>query len=384
MAPKLYQSHKAASTRPLSNGYPKCLACSHWWWSSTVGQAIRTLLEHAKYSLRAQDHSMNFFESVIVPELGVACLPDMDTASWASFMTDDGRPIELSWEWPGKDEPPRVRFCMEPVGWEAGTAADPDNRFAPDRCAQTIHKACPGFDTVWFNHLTQRLLKFDGEPEGWKPAHSSRMFLGFDLGDNEIRSKAYFSSKFEAAATGQSDVQVMADVISSLPDICPTSFVAFQSLARFLTESRQSRPLDLEGIAIDCVDPTRSRIKLYVRCTEASFDSVQDIVLMGGALCHPFLIAGLQRLRNLWDCLFGRDTNTLVPRPCIDVKTAGIIYNFELRRGMPIPIPKVYIPVRHYCPSDEHILSALQDYFYQYRDDDGGMQGYMNAMATTL
>ena len=96
------------------------------WWTTT-GSLLAILLRKAKYQLEAQCDVLLFYFAFIAPELG----PSLDLFGrfprWKSFMTDDGTPLEMSWEWGLGDSPPTVRLSIEPIGLTAGTPQDPLN-----------------------------------------------------------------------------------------------------------------------------------------------------------------------------------------------------------------------------------------------------------------
>ena len=372
------------SLRPFVETFNDFNARDKRRWEDTFGRGLVIFLQNARYSLDAQHRSLQFFRNLVVPRLGPAPWKHQRSSKWASFMTDDGLPIELSWDWCGGGDKPRVRFCMEPVGAQAGTSQDPTNCLAGPRFVQELRAACIGFNDTWFNHLAQALAVFDELRIGEADVHDSRMFLGFDLGDDGVATKAYFSSKFKAMATARTDLDVLTTAIAGLPGICPVAYTAFQKFARFIERSAHSSNLELEGLSVDCVDPVHSRIKLYVRCVNSCLEPTEEIITLGGELCASLYSRGLEELRLLWRLLFGEQAGKLTRNESNSSRTAGIVYNFEFHRGLGIPIPKVYIPVRHYCPSDEHILRALEAYSRIHSDDDAEMQSYVNAIRTML
>lgn len=92
-----------------------------FWWSKHTGHVLAVLLEKAGYSQELQYRDLKFFATVIVPHLGASLEPSVENHSqWHSFMTDDGTPVELSWDWGTSDGPPMIRYSIEPVGLHAG------------------------------------------------------------------------------------------------------------------------------------------------------------------------------------------------------------------------------------------------------------------------
>lgn len=123
-----------------------------------------------------------------------------------------------------------------------------------------------------------------------------------------------------------------------------------------------NRGLEFEMLAIDLVDPPWSRLKIYFRCRETTFDSVARIMTLGGRSEDETVSRGLEDMRRLWKALF--DAHTSPNRPLHDKqhRTAGILYNVEFRLGSMLPRTKAYLPVRHYAASDEAIIRGLGSY----------------------
>lgn len=92
-----------------------------FWWSKNTGHILAVLLNKAGYSPKLQYRDLKFFAEVIAPHLGASLEESGEKRSqWHSFMTDDGTPVELSWDWGTADGPPMIRYSIEPVGLHAG------------------------------------------------------------------------------------------------------------------------------------------------------------------------------------------------------------------------------------------------------------------------
>ncbi|KAI8312425.1 4-O-dimethylallyl-L-tyrosine synthase [Colletotrichum sp. SAR11_59] len=136
----------------------------------------------------------------------------------------------------------------------------------------------------------------------------------------------------------------------------------FSLLKDFILCHQPTEQPVVEIVAIDCVNPTDSRVKIYIRSKNTTFGSMIDVMSLGGRL--PFLTdTVMSSLNELWVAVFGSgaedDVGTLSrPLPTIDHRTSGILYYLELKPGAPLPKPKVYLPVRHYARDDEQIARA--------------------------
>ncbi|OOF93881.1 hypothetical protein ASPCADRAFT_508373 [Aspergillus carbonarius ITEM 5010] len=332
-----------------------------FWWQTT-GYVLSLLLQDARYSEGTQQRILSFFSRSIAPHLGIANEPGAQR--WPSFMTDNHNPIELSWDWHTGNRSPTVRFSIEPVGPNAGTPVDPDNQTADSRFRHVLRHTSPSTDWEWFDHF-DRALAPDTHPRGYMEGHPSKIFYAFDLGDNDITSKAYFFPGFKARATKQTNLQVLAQAIRTAP-LCTDHdrLGAFRMFEDFATDV-STPPLEMDMLAIDMIPAAESRLKIYFRNRQTSFASVCQMMTLGHRITGQSLDVGLQNLRGLWDALLGQagvpeDT----PLPGGNHRTGGILYNMEFRPGGTAPKIKIYIPARHYAPSDWHVVTALNEYMY--------------------
>jgi len=82
---------------------------------------------------------------------------------------------------------------------------------------------------------------------------------------------------------------------------------------------------------------------------------------------HPGVQHAVANVTQLWRLLFGQDAVdkdlSLVSKNSIYTK--GIVVYYDLTPGRALPMPKIYIPVRHYAKNDAHVCQAMSQY---YRD----------------
>jgi DMATS type aromatic prenyltransferase len=120
----------------------------------------------------------------------------------------------------------------------------------------------------------------------------------------------------------------------------------------------------VEGISIDCVDPMRARIKIYIRSAFTAFSKICDMYTLGGRLKDKVTNAGIGILQELWPLVMD------LPEECSDDqelqscghRTGGTIFNFEIKPGNPFPEPKIYIPVKHYGKNDIAIAEGIVEF----------------------
>ncbi|PYH69534.1 aromatic prenyltransferase [Aspergillus vadensis CBS 113365] len=332
-----------------------------YWWHTT-GYVFNLLLQEAGYTEHAQRRILNFFGRSITPHLGVANEPG--AKRWPSFMTDNHNPIELSWDWHTGKKAPSVRFSIEPVGPNAGTQVDPDNQSADALFRKVLMRALPNTNREWFDHFDQALAP-DLPPKGCMEGHPSKIFYAFDLSEEDITGKAYFFPGFKARSKKQTNLQVLAQAIRTAPHCTDNEKLGAFRMFEDFAQDPSTPQLEMDMLAIDLVRPADSRLKIYFRTRETSFASVRQMMTMGNRITTSSLEAGLRNLRQLWDGVLAQtgvpdDT----PLPAANHRTGGILYNMEFRPGSTAPNVKVYIPVRHYAPSDWHVVTALNEYMY--------------------
>ncbi|KAI8151661.1 4-O-dimethylallyl-L-tyrosine synthase [Colletotrichum sp. SAR 10_70] len=268
-------------------------------WDREVGETLSAMMTMAGYDDRAKAIHRGFFGVAVSDSLGP--YPSIRTPRWESFMTDDHTPVELSWAWSDEQSTPTT-------------------------------------------------------------------FSAFDLEDDGSTTvKSYFIPTVKASSLGISSLDLVEQAIQSLPPLGPeysstTLMGQFSLLKDFILCHHPTEPPVVEIVAIDCVNPTDSRVKIYIRSKNTTISSMIDVMSLGGRL--PFLTdTVMSPLKELWVAVFGSGAEDDVgalsrPLPTIDHRTSGILYYLELKPGAPLPKPKVYLPVRHYARDDEQIARA--------------------------
>ncbi|KAI0010204.1 tryptophan dimethylallyltransferase-domain-containing protein [Xylariaceae sp. FL0662B] len=353
-----------------------------FWWSRHTGIALAVLLQNAGYPPDLQYRDLKFFAQVVAPNLGVSRERIGDGTQWPSFMTDDGTPLELSWDWGTKDNPPMIRYSVEPIGLHAGTSLDPGNLTAGPALQEQLVHSLPSMRLEWFNFFKEffeyRNLEESRFVEDVED-HNSSIFYAFDLSTTVITAKVYFFPKLRAKACNQTNLEVLTQAIHEAPYCTEDNLKAWSVFHDFSLE--MGKNLEHEMLAIDLIDPLESRLKLYFRCRETTFNSVINIMTLGGRIKNPKLYQGLRDLNRLWNALFDADIFPHQSLGEVSHRTAGILYNVEFKLGDSIPVAKIYLPVRHYSRSDEAVIRALNDCLRSHQRGKY-MVDYVRAMST--
>lgn len=358
---------------------------AQFWWTAT-GSLLAILLHQAKYQIMAQCEILQFYFSILIPELG----PSPDSSGrfpqWKSFMTDENMPIELSWEWGLGDSPPTVRLSIEPIGLDVGTPQNSLNEFVTNQLVENIKRIFPGIDLRLFHHFSKELLTYNLEDQNndttlGTASHQTRSFLAFDFGKTGTMLKAYFFPVFKATETGQSTLALISQGLASLEKLEGIEFPGYDFLSDHIRTSPEGSRLEVEMFAIDCISPASSRMKVYLRSQSTSFESVRANMTLDGRLKHQGLDKGVVELEKLWKLVLLPAQNIKADEelPRKAHRTAGILYYYDIKPNELVPTPRIYIPVRHYGQNDTAISEGLVCYL-KTRGQDEISDRYLRAL----
>ncbi|KAI0190597.1 tryptophan dimethylallyltransferase-domain-containing protein [Astrocystis sublimbata] len=348
-------------------------------WYQHTGRALAALLFYAGYSGDAQYRSLLFFKHLVAPHLGCFPIPG-HTQLWQSFMTDNGSPVELSWDWGTDGRRPTVRYSIEPIGLKAGTILDPLNMLVGPIFRDHLAHVLPKLQLEWFHHFQDFFLSCRDSCHGPVDLqdHNASIFYAFDLTETETIAKVYFFPKYRAIADNDSPLNVLIRAIESAPYTTNENLKALSVFSEF-AQDYANAGLEFEMLAIDLINPLDSRFKIYFRSRDTDFDSVVNIMTFGGRADSPHLRRGLQSLKTLWNSLFA--VRSSCPLKEVPHRTAGMLYNLEFRLDDEFPAAKIYLPVRHYSSDDAAVIQGL-DGFFQSHGRGSCMKAYKSFMAT--
>ena len=335
----------------------------------------------AGYSNESQRVHRSFFSERVSRTLGPYPNGSQGTHIWKSFMTDDHTPVELSWSWGAKDSTPAVRYAAEPISWEAGSALDPLNSKACLTCLGDTLPWAPTLDLKWYRHFLKALTwtpDYDCAKQAMSAHPPSKTFIAFDMEEDTMVVKYYFMPTLKATCSGKSNLELVEESILALPG--DHSFAkSFGVITDFIRSFPLAQQPKVEILAVDCVDPSESRLKIYVRCNETTFDSMINAMTLGGRI-PSFSDSTIDSLKELWcGCFSVEDTPEALSQPLGGTahRTSGLLYYFEIKTGASKPTSKVYLPVRHYAKSDDQVAMGVSK-FLQRRGKtlQGGVSYY--------
>ncbi|KAL9589611.1 MAG: hypothetical protein Q9203_001589 [Teloschistes exilis] len=343
---------------------------SAFWWRAT-GHVLAEMLAQAGYSPHGQYGCLLFHLRFVVNHLGPRPDQHVKPSVWKSFMTDDYSPVEFSWCWDGPQTPPKVRYAIEAIGHRAGTMDDPYNALETLVSVRQLRHSLPGTDWQLFDHFVDELVlkstAMEQQPskKDWSDATST--MLAYEMQDcAPPAAKAYFVPVI-ADELHQSRVSALTEAIDLVRIHHPTVKIsAYESLANFLTQHQLGSKMSVVCVAVDCTEPSASRLKVYVRSPSTSFKSVCTVMSLGGIAAYPSSRTDFEPLRKLWYRLLNPDGRRLSDDDELSPsahETAGTLYYFEVASGEDgVAQAKLYIPVKHYGGDDRAVGENLIGY----------------------
>ncbi|TGO89579.1 hypothetical protein BPOR_0102g00020 [Botrytis porri] len=335
-----------------------------FWWQST-GPQLDALLFYAGYSVTQQYGGLLFHYHVHVPRLGPRPEPSSISGEspykWKSFMQDDFKSIEYNWKWDtgkmlsnGKMSKPDLRIVIKTIGPLTGTTQDPLNQVATGELLRELDS----------DHIQAADLADVG---------CSSMFLAFQFlkGDPKSDSpiKVYFMPPGWAKSQG-TDNQAHEKTVAAIRSLGPKDkheWTTLDQLLSFFNDNENGRQLSTPFIvATNCMISSKCRLKIYVRTPRASFDSVVDILSMGGK--RAGFEKNFQELKDLWRLTFDLPEGFSASEDLSlrEHGTSGMCYHFEIHQANALPDVKLYIPTKHYGQSDMKVARGLTKFLELY------------------
>jgi DMATS type aromatic prenyltransferase len=236
-----------------------------------------------------------------------------------------------------------------------------------NKCIQDAFPWSPNLDLQWYHHFFRRLVATsETTVTETAPANSdapSQIFIAFDLEEETMMVKFYFLPSWKAASLSDSNAALAVESILSLPGLTHGLKTSLGVMVSYISSFPAEFEPQVEIVAVDCLEPRQSRIKVYVRFQQTSFESMIDAMSLGGAL-PSFPPSILQDLKDLWCSCFGIDQTSSLDEN-IQHRTAGLLYYYELRENRPLPTSKVYLPVRHYASDDDQVARGVSDFLWK-------------------
>jgi 4-O-dimethylallyl-L-tyrosine synthase len=256
-----------------------------------------------------------------------------------------------------------------------GSTQDPFNQIPTRNLHYILAKVIPELDLTWFEHFWHELLGPESPAASISgiPTKGSTIFAALEMLRDHLFVKTYF------IPVETPELSAWQQISRAIKTSGCQSLEALNRVESYLSDrdgGTQVRPFML---AIDCVAPGASRLKIYARSNQTSFRFVRDVMTVGGL--RTGLDKSLERFFDLWKRTLDLDPNASPEDelPNVDHPTSGAVFHFDVAPKSFIPDVKVYIPVRHYAKNDLQAALGLLGYL----EDQGRgyySQSYLGAL----
>ncbi|RDW64538.1 uncharacterized protein DSM5745_09949 [Aspergillus mulundensis] len=328
------------------------------WWAKT-GPLLGRILASADYTLSRQLEALVFFRDAIIPYLGPY------PQEFRSCITRSGLPLEFSVNYQQRGEiGPVVRIGVEPVHAASGTAEDRFNQQAVHGFLSVLGVLdIPGYDPFLFQHFFKtHVLSPDemaslarNKMEGCDSTSSAA--FGFDLKPDTISVKGYTFPALKCHANQMGFGDVIRQSVNPLLPVMG-AIPSMDMVNEYMDETDGYSQFAFWSF--DCVDPAKSRLKLYSSSNSVVWSKVQEIWTLGGRSNSAVVQKGLEHLKDLWQMIglaeghrdFGGHVDDFSPTP--------MVWNYEMKAGEAAPLTKFYFPV--HGQSDKEIIRGLSQF----------------------
>ncbi|PHH85274.1 hypothetical protein CDD83_665 [Cordyceps sp. RAO-2017] len=334
-----------------------------WWWDRIAPLLASMLRSSGGYSPEALADHMCVLRDVVIPTLG---LPNPEAAA-RPLLTLDGSPFESSWNFTATSDDV-IRYTFEPLGNLAGSPEDP---FAGDlipSLVPVLAKAASGADMRWFRQIMEAWVLLPEEAAVARkklPPNVSRipqLFVAFDMKGPRRLLKAYFFPMLKHFAYGTPTETMALDMIRSLEPCGERLAPAAEKLMKSL--ERRSHPCPVEMMAIDCIDPTKARVKVYARTQANSLAALREGLTLGGVQTDELTMKGVDAACKIWHLLLDERqglADEAWSKPPREPHTLhkGICFVYELRAGQDRVEVKAHMP---YCQSSASDQDSIDNF----------------------
>ncbi|KAI0972482.1 dimethylallyl tryptophan synthase GliD1 [Xylaria arbuscula] len=359
-----------------------------FWWMLT-GHHLAVMLEEAGASVEEQYTALTFHYHWVIPLMGPK--PGVDgviPGRWKSLLQADGTPIEYSWRWNTSRSRPIIRYAMEPIGEHAGTELDPLNQQATRQALYQLSQAFPETNLEWTDHFFSTLFDHDNTKLAQEDAAGAKLTTSTMIGVDFVASGMAFKTYFQGRKLNQPGFMPFEDWIVAIQPLLSEKGEmgtrgGLGALLDFLNSNLHGQPLKAFSLAVDCVSPEKSRLKLYMNTPRTSFASVRAIMTLGGRFSGDLVETQLRDVRELLYAVLGvhedfpddaeieqerrssgSSRGTKTPPPA---HTPGFVYHFDVAyfdeaKGEALPKVKFNIPVRSYGRDELSTAKAVVDF----------------------
>ena len=349
-----------------------------FWWGA-LSKPLASLLQANRYSNEVQLHYLRWFYQWIPPALGPR--PTNGKPYYGSWITHDLSPFEYSLNWKEKSPKQTIRFTIEAVTRQAGTATDPINQLGAKEFLNSVSKNVPGLDLTRFNQFLEATNVSNDcvdDAIAKHPSHfpRSRVWVAFDLEHSgNLMAKSYFLPHWRAIQSGISANTIVSDAVRACNGADGSYDGSLAAIKSYLsTFGRQEDAPQIGLLSNDCVaDTAGSRLKVYFRSSADTLAKVKDMYHLGGRLKGANIAASLKGISDFWYHLFGLDRSDPAAENKVCVGEHKCIFVYEMRSTQcsePDIDVKFHIPMWQLGKTDRQISELLASWFENHGHPD--------------
>lgn len=282
-------------------------------------------------------------------------------------MTFDGTPVYYCWKWNVAGGAPEVRITTDIFGQYTATPLDPVNTLAPQELLLRISRIDRTVDTTVIRGLVSAYYRHDmtKHAEDLKEGQNlpSAAVLCFEFGqEGKLGVKSYLAPLNNHQKDHASRDTFEAPVRALYP-----KNRALDVVSEFLESNGVGKRMVPILMAPDVVPAADARIKYYFYCPCTSFDSIRDVMTLGGRTTG--IDDQLHKLKLLIQVISPlpedfpddqeipvvKDLSSYPPhqRKARDsLYRPGYLYYFDIAPGSDLPDIKLYCSTRTYKADD--------------------------------
>lgn len=348
-------------------------------WSGIVRDQLETYLAYSGEEESTVQSLRDFCQDKLFDAhtFGPAADPEkfdlQPTAPWKSFVADDASPAEFSLAI--SDSYVKTRLVFEPTPlyrqqMDGHVELDTVNALAPLRWARRNRSLNRYTNFDWLERLAAQLVLPASEASKYPVAQQlTQVAYGVEMIKELPVLKAYFGIDAIARAKKISKEVLLQRSLASLG-----FSQGWNTIHAYLDAVNARRPRDeplatAEFIGFDCVEPNKSRMKVYVRFRSiANADDLVSHLNMNGKSDRVSLAEQSRWAVTLWDHLCAPQTSNVTCSELQDQdeRVRGALVYYELTMDNQTPRAKFYLPVRHFFRTDFELARRLDDFLHQH------------------
>ncbi|KAJ5517087.1 hypothetical protein N7527_008647 [Penicillium freii] len=330
------------------------------WWD-ILAPVFGISMASIGYKLDVQYRHLLVLYDAVIPNMGPFPNANASNITWTSPFPPGPLEASVNYQSGGSS---MFRFTIEPVGPHAGTPADPVNELAAKQLMQRLGQLQPGgVDSTMFDHFYP-LLCVDG-PEArrqWDSIahiyHKCHTVTALDMQRSAACTlKTYFPPLLRSTIMNTSMVEIIFDAVESFHKQSGLCF-DYTKIKEFMSDGKthETMMVGRSYLSFDCLDPAKSRIKVYTEAKVKTLEEVYSFWSLGGRLKGPEIDNGFKIVSQMWDAIYSNELPGGKQR-----ENNHIQINWEMSAKDSSVAPKLYFTVIE--DYDAYVSRAIVDLF---------------------